>query len=88
MILMIDVKVGSKTAGSYIKYIETHPAENIRIMACGKNTGKAVYISAVIQDWGYEISDFKIENVDKGLKYPLAILMITMRLKNEFKDKN
>lgn len=85
---VMEIKVGQKKAGSYIDYIKNHPVHEMQILARGGNTSKAVYISSVIQDLGYEISDFNIENVDKGLKEPLAVLMITMRAKHDIKDKN
>lgn len=82
----MQIKIGSKAAGSYIEYIKHHPVNKLEILARGGNTSKAVYISGIMKEFGYNLADVEIDTVDMGQKEPLAYLMIKMRAKNDIRS--
>lgn len=75
----MNVKIGSKKAGSYIDFIKHNPSGTFEILSKGSNNAKAVYVAAVIADKGYKINDFDIWTEDIGKKEPLAVLKIVLR---------
>jgi hypothetical protein len=84
----MNIKIGSKKAGSYIDFIKYNPSETFEILSKGSNNSKAVYVAAVMVEKGYGIIDFNIDPEDIGKKEPLAVLKIVMRANDGSKDNN
>lgn len=59
-----------------------HPSQEYQILARGSHTSKAIYISAIMQDQDYNITDFNIKTIQTGKKEPLAVLKIILRAKD------
>lgn len=83
----MEIKIGDKKSGSYIDYIKHNPSNTIKILARGSNTSKAVYIASIMKQTGYTLTKFAIETMDTGKQEPLAVLNITMKAKNDKKNK-
>lgn len=82
------VKIGSKKAGSYIDFIKHNPSELLEILSKGFNNAKAVYVAAVITEYGYKVTNVDIGTENIGKKEPLAVLEIEMRANNGYKVKS
>ncbi len=83
----MEIKIGSKKSGSYIDFMKHNSAYIFELLARGSNTSKAIYISAVMKELGYNIIDFNISTMDIGKKEPLAVLKIILRAENGNVDK-
>lgn len=79
----MKIKVGSKKAGSYIDFMNNNPSDEFEVLARGSHTAKAVYVSAVMKQNGYDIVNVDIEAIDVGQEEPLAVLSILMKAKGE-----
>lgn len=78
----MNIKIGSKKAGSYIDFMRHNLSARFEILSKGSHNSKAVYVAAVMIDNGYDITEFNITTEDIGKKEPLAVLKIVMRANN------